>query len=331
MGRRMEIAWFSELPFNERVDRSHKNMRTEYAWWVAQDAIHYNILSLQQLPDNTYDLGVIIIPKHVERFMTFDVVTELKRVCKKYAFMQEGPSWYFQSLPLVQSLWFFNIMTNADFVLAHNDCDKEYYEGLLEKKCYINPTLMIEDPIDTYTLTHINDRQDIVIGGNLVRWYGGFNSLMVASSSEEKIYAPQMGRMEKEELLMEDIEHLPYMEWDEWIVRLSKFRYAVHLNPNSIGGTFHLNCAYLGIPCIGNIHTNTQRICFPDLSVEPDDIKKAKQLMEKLRKDEEFYLYCSNKSKEMYLKHFHESVYKDTWNNLKLEIYENKFNTAGQK
>lgn len=327
----MEIAWFSELPFNERVDRSHKNMRTEYAWWVAQDAIHYNILSLQQLPDNTYDLGVIIIPKHVERFMTFDVVTELKRVCKKYAFMQEGPSWYFQSLPLVQSLWFFNIMTNADFVLAHNDCDKEYYEGLLEKKCYINPTLMIEDPIDTYTLTHINDRQDIVIGGNLVRWYGGFNSLMVASSSEEKIYAPQMGRMEKEELLMEDIEHLPYMEWDEWIVRLSKFRYAVHLNPNSIGGTFHLNCAYLGIPCIGNIHTNTQRICFPDLSVEPDDIKKAKQLMEKLRKDEEFYLYCSNKSKEMYLKHFHESVYKDTWNNLKLEIYENKFNTAGQK
>jgi len=33
----------------------------------------------------------------------------------------------------------------------------------------------------------------------------------------------------------------------------------------------------------------------------------------------------------MYLKHFHESVYKDTWNNLKLEIYENKFNTAGQK
>ena len=316
MGRCMEIAWFSEMAFDGKIGRHHKNMRTEYAWWVAQDAIHHNILKLQQLPDDTYDLGVIIIPKHVERFMNFDVVSELKRVCKKYAFMQEGPSWYFQSLPLVQSFWFFNIMAGADFVLAHNDRDKEYYEGLLEKNCYINPTLMIEDPIDTYTLTHINDRQDIVIGGNLVRWYGGFNSLMVASSSGEKIYAPQMGRMEKAELHIEDIEHLPYMEWDEWIVRLSKFRYAVHLNPNSIGGTFYLNCAYLGIPCIGNIHANTQRLCFPDLSVEPDDIKKAKQLMEKLRKDEEFYLYCSNKAKELYLKHFHESVYKDTWNNI---------------
>jgi len=319
----MEIAWFSELPFNERVDRNHTNMRTEYAWWVAQNAMHYNILSLQQLPDNSYDLGVIIIPKHVELFMNFDLVNELKRVCKKYAFMQEGPSWYFQSLPLTKSLWFFNIMANADFVLAHNDCDKEYYEGLLEKKCYINPTLMIEDPIDSYTLAHINDREGTIIGGNLVRWYGGFNSLMVANESGEKIYAPQMGRMEKEELLMEDMGHLPYMEWDKWITRLSSFRYAVHLNPNSIGGTFHLNCAYLGIPCIGNINTNTQRTCFPDLSVEPNDIKTAKQLMKKLRKDEEFYLYCSKKAENLFLKHFHEEEYKKKWNKIMEEINEN--------
>jgi len=316
MGRRMEIAWFTEMGFDGKINRQHKNMRTEYAWWVAQDAIHHNILKLQQLPNDRYDLGVIIIPKHVQRFMSFDTISELKRVCKKYAFMQEGPSWYFQSLPLDQSLWFFNIMASADFVLAHNDYDKNYYEGLLEKKCYINPTLMIEDPIDTYNLTHINDREGTIIGGNLVRWYGGFNSLIVANESEEKIHAPQMGRMEKAELQMEDIEHLPYMQWNEWVVRLSKFKYAVHLNPNSIGGTFYLNCAYLGIPCIGNIHANTQRICFPDLSVESNDIGKAKQLMKKLRKDEEFYLYCSNKAKELYLEHFAENVYKDKWNKI---------------
>lgn len=320
----MKIAWFTEMNFDGKIQRTHKNMRTEYAWWVAQDAIHHNILKLQELPDNHYDIGVIIIPKDVERFMSIDVVTQLNRVCKKYAFMQEGPSWYFQSLPLSQSLWFFNIMAKADFVLAHNDRDKEYYEGLLEKNCYINPTLMIEDPIDFYRtkqeLAHIDDREGTVIGGNLVRWYGGFNSLMVANESEEIVYAPQMGRMEKEELYIDGIEHLPYMEWDEWIVRLSQFKYAVHMNPNSIGGTFYLNCAYLGIPCIGNINANTQRLCFPDLSVEPDDMKGAKQLMEKLRKDEDFYLYCSNKAEELYLKHFHESVYKDTWNNIEKNI-----------
>ena len=331
MGRRMEIAWFTEMNFDGKIQRNHRNMRTEYAWWVAQDAIHHNILKLQTLSNNTYDLGVIIIPKHVSQFMNFDIITELKRVCKKYAFMQEGPSWYFQSLPLDQSLWFFSIMAHADFVLAHNDCDKNYYEGLLEKKCYINPTLMIEDPIDIIRSSHsiiqpwtnIKDRKGTIIGGNLVRWYGGFNSLMIAHESEEEIYAPQMGRMEKAELQMEDIEHLPYMQWDEWIVRLSKFRYAIHMNPNTIGGTFYLNCAYLGIPCIGNKHANTQRICFPDLSVEPNDIAGAKQLMKKLRKDEEFYLYCSNKAKKLYLEHFSESVYKDKWNKIMEEINEN--------
>ena len=316
MGRRMEVAWFTEMGFDGKIDRKHRNMRTEYAWWVAQDAIHHNILKLQQLPDHHYDLGVIIIPKHVERFMNFDIISELKRVCKKYAFMQEGPSWYFQSLPLSQSLWFFSIMAHADFVLAHNDCDKEYYEGLLEKKCYINPTLMIEDPIDTHSLAHINDRKDAIIGGNLVRWYGGFNSLMVANESNEEIYAPQMGRMEKAELQMEDIKHLPYMEWDQWITRLSSFRYAIHLNPNSIGGTFYLNCAYLGIPCIGNVNANTQKICFPDLSVDPSDIKTAKQLMKRLRNDEEFYLYCSKKAKDLFQKHFAEEVYKKKWNEI---------------
>ena len=76
----MEIAWFSEMGFNHKTPRTHKNMRTEFAWFVALDAIHHNILKLQELPDNTYDLGVIIIPKHVEQFINFDIVGNLKRV-----------------------------------------------------------------------------------------------------------------------------------------------------------------------------------------------------------------------------------------------------------
>lgn len=309
MGRRMEIAWFSEMGFDGKINRHHKNMRTEYAWWVAQDAIHHNILKLNQLSNNQYDIGIIIIPKHVDRFMDFEIVSQLKRVCKKYAFMQEGPSWYFQSLPLDQSLWFYNIMLNSDFVLSHNDIDKEYYEGLLEKPTFINPTLMIEDPIN---LTQVK-RKGTIIGGNLVRWYGGFNSFIVAQELKEPIFAPQMGRMDKLETQIEEINHLPYMQWDEWISTLNNFKYAVHLNPNTIGGTFHLNCAYLGIPCIGNINTNTQKLCFPDLSIESDDIKKGKKLLKKLRRDEEFYLYCNNKAKKRYTKYFSEEVYKITW------------------
>lgn len=308
----MEVAWFTEMGYEGKTPRTHKNMRTEFAWFASQNSTHYNIKRLETLQDKSVDIGIIIIPKKVESFLGFDVIKHLKRVCKKYAFMQEGPSWFFQSLPLQQSLWFFNIMVQADFVLAHNDVDKEYYEGLLGKPTFINPTLMIEDNIKLSE----TKRENTIIGGNLVRWYGGFNSLIVAQEIDEKIYVPQMGRMEKEELLLEEITHLPYMQWNEWITELSKFKYAVHLNPNTIGGTFYLNCAYLGIPCIGNINTNTQRVNFPDLSVQPDDLQKAKKLIRRLKEDKDFYKHVSTEAKTNYNKYFSEKQYKSIWQNI---------------
>ena len=312
-----KIAWFSEMGFNSKTFRSHRNMRTEFAWFVAQEAMHHNILKLQELPDNSYDVGIIIIPKNIDSYLNFDVITHLKRVCKKYAFMQEGPSWYFQDLSLNQSLWFYNIMLNSDFVLAHNDRDKEYYEGLLEKKCYINPTLMIEDLIKTIPSL---ERSNVIIGGNLRRWYGGFNSLMIAQEFEEDIWAPQMGRMREDEKSLEGLNHLPYMEWVDWMYSLNKFKYAIHLNPNSIGGTFSLNCGYLGIPCIGNIHSNTQRLCFPDLSLEPDNLKEARKLAKKLRLDKDFYLSCSKIAKENYNLYFSENTYNKIWSKILKQI-----------
>lgn len=309
----VNIKWFSELPLEGKVDRNFTNMRTEFAWFVAQDASHTNLFKLPELPDNSVDIGVIIIPKKVEPFVGLDIVGHLKRVCKKYAFMQEGPSWYFQSLPLQQSFWFYNIMLNADFVLAHNDIDAKYYEGLLEKTVYINPTLMIEDSIKDIEQV---EREGVMLGGNLVRWYGGFNSLVVAQLAGEGIYAPQMGRMDPLEPSMQEINHLPYLEWVDWIKALNKVKYAVHLNPNSIGGTFSLNCAYLGIPCIGNEDSNTQRLCFPSLSIRPDNITSAKALMKMLVTNKTFYDNVCKTAKENYQKYFSETNYKKVWSGI---------------
>ena len=168
------------------------------------------------------------------------------------------------------------------------------------------------------------ERKNTIIGGNLRRWYGGFNSLIVAQEFNESIWAPQMGRMREDEKQLEDLNHLPYMEWVDWMHSLNKFKYAVHLNPNSIGGTFSLNCAYLGLPCIGNIHSNTQRLCFPDLSLEPDNLKDAKKLAKKLRIDKDFYLHCSNTAKELYQEYFSEKVYLRIWDSIiKEEFNEN--------
>jgi len=301
----MNIAFFSEAGFEGKTLSNFENMRTEYAWYYALDATHHPIVKLDSLRDNQYDIGVIIIPKELDNYVNYPVVDELKRVCKKTAFMQEGPSWYFQELDIWKQMWFYNIMESVDFVWCHNDIDKEYYEGLLGKPTYINPTLMIEDVLDR----PLSEKEDkVIIGGNFVRWYGGFNSYMVALHYDLPIWAPSMGRKKSDENDLDGLNHLPYLNWKEWIYKLSEFKYAIHLNPNTIGGMFSLNCGYLGIPCIGNIHQNTQRLCFPDLSIEPQDLNKAKELVSKL-KDKDFYKEMSEKAKENYNNNFSKDVY----------------------
>ena len=196
-------------------------------------------------------------------------------------------------------------MCEVDFVWCHNEVDKEYYEGLLNKPTYINPTLMIEDLVKT----NLKEKQNkVIIGGNFVHWYGGFNSYMIAGLFDVPIWAPSMGKRAEDENKLDGISFLPYLDWNNWITALSEFKYAVHLIPNTIGGTFSLNCAYLGIPCIGNKYSNTQQKCFPDLSVEPHDLKSASNLVENL-KDDSFYEEMSMNAKLNYTKHFSEETY----------------------
>ena len=170
---------------------------------------------------------------------------------------------------------------------------------------------MITDEIKPH-IVNPDARSGVIIGGNMVRWYGGFDSYIIAQEFDEDIFAPSMGRkIEREEEM--DITHLPYMNWVSWMNNLSRFKYAVHLMPTHAAGTFALNCAYLGIPCIGYKGLDTQELCHPDCTIELGDLTKAKQIAKKLRKDEEFYLYCSNTAKESYKKYYHENQFNTTF------------------
>ena len=99
------------------------------------------------------------------------------------------------------------------------------------------------------------------------------------------------------------IEHLPYMNWKQWIHKLNEFKYGVHLMRTHAAGTFALNCAYLGIPCIGYEGLDTQRILHPNLTVKDGDLDTARKLIEKLYNDEEFLILCSQQAREMYSKY----------------------------
>jgi len=95
------------------------------------------------------------------------------------------------------------------------------------------------------------------------------------------------------------------MTWIEWMNTLSQFKYGVHLMPTHAAGTFTLNCAFHGIPCIGYDGLDTQEELHPHLTVYDGDIEAAKNYAKQLRDDDEFYKYCSETSRENYGKSFY--------------------------
>ena len=277
----MRVAFFTEMGFRGKVSRTHENMRTEFAWMCALEADHYNV---RDIPEQSYNLGVVIIPK---KNPDFDLST-LKQVCEKIAVMQEGPNWYWQDYDLHKQVWYFNTLTQADIIFTHNEADKVYYQGLTNHPdVRVMHSLMIEDAIDKEALMSAKYRGEVIIGGNFVSWYGGFDSYSVAQEISETVFAPSMGRKQagEEQLLT----HLPYVTWRDWITQLSKFKYGIHLMRTHAAGTFALNCAYLGIPCIGYYGLDTQEICHPNLTVKVGDLVTAKKLARRLKEDENFY------------------------------------------
>jgi len=102
-----------------------------------------------------------------------------------------------------------------------------------------------------------------------------------------------------------NLHHLPRLTWLDWMKTLSTFKYAVHLMPTVAAGTFSLNCAYFGIPCIGNKDVNTQNTLFPELSVDINDINLANHLAELACTDQQFYDTISKNSMELCRDSYH--------------------------
>lgn len=299
------IAFFTEMGFNGKIPRKHPNMRTEFAWMVAMDADHYN---LKQVPEQEYDLGIVINSKNHPDWVN---VEGLKGKCKQVGIMQEGPFWYFQDYPLANQVHYFNNLMAADIIFVHNEVDKDYYKGLTNHPdVRVLRSLMIEDPIEQ--ITPPEERTGVMIGGNFKSWYGGFDSFMLARSITDEIYSPQMGRRQEGEEQL-GITQLPYLEWNQWITELSKRRIGIHMMRTHAAGTFALNCAYLGIPCIGYEGLDTQRILHPELAVKDGDLKTARKLVQELHTNENFYILCSKQTQELYKEHYHENKFYSTF------------------
>jgi len=306
----MKIAWFTEGGWSSKIPRNNRNMRNDSAWMCVLDAMHYPIWEVHNVQEK-YDLGIITLPKvNIDKLSQYPLIESLRKCCSKIAYMQEGPHWYFQDYPLDQQIWFFNTLQEMDWLYVHNKMDISYFKGLTGKECKLMPTLMIEDLIKD--LPEV-ERKNIMIGGNFCNWYGGFDSYIVAQEANCPIYVPTMGRKIKGEEQMPNLNHLPYMDWLDWIKELNKFKYGIHLMRTHAAGTFALNCAYLGIPCIGYEGLDTQEECHPNLTIKLGDLAAAKEKLILLKTDKDYYKECSEVAKINYKQYFHENKFNTTW------------------
>ena len=307
----MKIGFFSEAGYEGKVPRNYDNMRTDVAWVCALDATHHPIPKLRSLPNNLYDVGVMIIPKNRKPLLDWfpnPVLEEYRRVCKKVTIMQESYYNYWQDSPIAEQIWYFNFITEMDLIFCHNDIDLLYYNGLTNVRTELLPSVMITDDV----VRRSEWGNGVIIGGNWVWAYGGFDSYQVGLELTDDITAVTTGRMKPEEEQV--LKHLPWMMWGEWIKTLSQFNVGIQLGTAS-AGTFNLNCSFHGIPCIGYSNVNTQNILHPLTTVEVGDIDNAKHIARKL-KDEKFYKLCSETTLKRYENYYTEEVFVKHWNGI---------------
>ncbi len=322
----MKIAFLTEMGFVGKIPANHPNMRTEFAWMHALDADHYNI-HLFGSDKNliNYDHVFIIFPKGktflssegsalveginpVAELLEQPIVQKLKeRGNKKVHYVQEGPHWWWNDYSVNEQIYFYNFLQSCDSIFTHNTSDVNYYKGLFWDK-EVRPifTLMIDELIKDIVPVKENKA---IIGGNFARWYGGFESFIIADTFECDIWAQTSHAMRNGEDIGGTIKHLPRLMWIDWMKNLASFKYAVHMMPTVAAGTFALNCAYFGIPCIGNKDVDTQQLCHPALSVDVEDIDSARRLAITLRDNPEFYQKCSDYAKEAYQTHYSQEVW----------------------
>lgn len=303
---KVKTAFLSEMNFSGKIAETHSNMRTEFAWMCALQSDHFNIHAYAQVKG--YDVVFIIFPKATVKLNVVGVemttpgidrdigiyatpiVETLKKNNVKICVVQEGPAWFFNEYDMVTQFNFYNQLAGCDVILAHNEYDTHFYKGLFpQTRVYVIPTLMYDT-----NLPNIREPDDkVIIGGNFARWYGGFQSYITATEFDCPIYVPASHCKRSGEEQVPNLKHLPWVMWDDWMKQLSSFKFAVNLMPTIAAGTFSMNCAYWGIPCIGNEKVDTQQHLFPELSIDVNDIHQARGLAIQLKTNKEFYEHCS--------------------------------------
>ena len=237
-----------------------------------------------------------------------NVVSLLQEKFDEIYIYQDGEIGWWNQVDTRLQAWWYNQVRASNGILVPNSTDIPFYKGLFpDKEIKVIRSVMTDEGLDKTKFKPQENRT--IVTGPLTKEYNGFSQVLIAHNADMPIDIPPMGesRMPKDSWEMAPnlgINYLNYMSWVDWMYNLSRYKIGYMMSAASASGSFALNCAYLGIPCIGDKRADTQSILFPDLAIDVFDNKKALDLTLKLKKDLDFYIEVSNKAKRLYKKEF---------------------------
>ena len=130
------ITFISQKNPSGIIDRNQEHLPVDVAQQCALKATNIHYSQLEQINEK-FDIAILLIPKTEDdrnSLVNLDIVGLARKIANKVWFMQEGPSWIFQDLPLHQQFWHYNVLANVDGILCENDTDIPYYTGLVGDK-----------------------------------------------------------------------------------------------------------------------------------------------------------------------------------------------------
>ena len=305
----MRILFITEGNYQGQVQKEQVG-RTDANWIHALDADHTCINNFK--PNDLYDIGIYIIPKKNPK-LDDNTFEQLANICTKVGVMQEADQIQWQRYSVPDQIQYLHFLNKVDFILCHNEIDEHYYSGLFPlKPVSVLPTLLLDYNLKSEYIARKEQRSGVMLGGTWCDWYSGQDSYIISQEfTNERVFAPSMGRKQPEEDYIEDIEYLAYTDWTNWMYDLSRCKYAIHLMRTYAAGSFQLNCAYLKIPCLGWKGTDTQNLLFPELSPNEGDMVEARKIAKHLYTNQLFYDHVVEYAHKVYLDIFSEPKFKE--------------------
>ena len=320
----------TEMGFEGKIPENHENMRVLEAQIVALEAHHLPLVKVLQESKTYEGDALVVLPKgnfKGERYKElwvwlynnhFNTIKELKEKFNNIFFYQDGVLGWWNMCETRAQVWWYNNLQECDKIYCPNMGDISYYKGLFpDKKIGIVRSIMLDTPLDKSKFLPKQDKT--IISGPFTYEYLGLHNTILSNTFNNPIDVPPMGasRMPEDSYEMAPslgVNYLQYMNWKEWMYNLSQYKYGMYMMRAWGAASFSLNCAYFGIPCIGNNRADTQKILFPELSFDVYDTEGALKAAKKLKNDKSFYDHCSNNALTQYKEEFTKEKFIDIFN-----------------